>query len=112
MGRGLAAALVLGLGLAGAAQAESLRCNGRIIEVGEPRVNVLRFCGEPAATDSYCRPVELMPPPGWRRPWYANDLPCRTMDEWLYDRGPGNLMALVRFESGRIHSIEYTQRGP
>lgn len=101
---------LLALAAAPGVRAESLRCNGRIMEVGEPRVNVVRLCGEPVAADSYCRPVEVMPPRGQRWPWYAQDLPCRPVDEWLYDRGPGNLMALVRFEAGRIHSIEYTQR--
>lgn len=95
-----------------AARAESLRCNGRILEEGDPRVLVLQHCGEPVARDAYCRPVEVMPPPGaWRRtPWYAGDLPCRWIDEWLYDRGPGELLATVRFEAGRILSITYSQR--
>ena len=100
----------LALAAAPAAQAESLRCNGQIIEVGDPRLSVMQKCGEPLLKDSYCRAVEIMPPPGARTPWYAGDLPCRVVDEWLYDRGPGNLMATVRFESGRIQAIVYTQR--
>lgn len=113
MSRRLAHAVICGLALAAApaAWAESLRCNGQIIEVGDPRLTVMQKCGEPLLKDSYCRAVEVMPPPGaGRTPWYAGDMPCRVVDEWLYDRGPGNLMATVRFESGRIQAIVYSQR--
>ena len=34
-------------------------------------------------------------------------LPCQKVDEWLYDRGPGNLMVTVRFRAGVVHAIEY-----
>jgi hypothetical protein len=34
-------------------------------------------------------------------------VPCQPIEEWLYDRGPGNLMATVRFRSGRVQSIVY-----
>jgi hypothetical protein len=34
-------------------------------------------------------------------------VPCQQTDEWLYDRGPGNLMATVRFRSGSVLSIVY-----
>jgi hypothetical protein len=29
------------------------------------------------------------------------------VEEWLYDRGPGNLMATVRFRNGKVESIRY-----
>jgi hypothetical protein len=29
------------------------------------------------------------------------------VDEWLYDRGPGNLMVTVRFRGGAVQAIEY-----
>jgi len=34
-------------------------------------------------------------------------VPCQQVEEWLYDRGPGNLMATVRFRFGRVQSIVY-----
>ena len=36
-----------------------------------------------------------------------NSVPCLPIDEWIYDRGPGNLMATVRFRSGVVQSIRY-----
>lgn len=92
------------------AHAESLRCNGQIAEVGDSRLSVLYKCGPPLLKDSYCAPVyqypslQLVPPP------FANTaVPCLYVDEWLYDRGPGNLMATVRFQSGFVRSIRYGQ---
>ena len=32
-------------------------------------------------------------------------MPCVPTEEWLYDRGPGNLMATVRLRNGRIWTI-------
>lgn len=103
-------AVLLAAGSAGA-QAESLRCNGEIASAGESRLSLLRKCGEPMARDSFCKPVEVMvrgnPWPVVLPPHLA---PCQIVDEWLYDRGPGNLYATVRFENGVIHSVRYEGR--
>jgi hypothetical protein len=36
-------------------------------------------------------------------------VPCQLVEEWLYDRGPGNLMARVRFRGGVVLSIRYAR---
>lgn len=95
--------------LAGApAQAETLRCNGRSTGEGESRLAVLYKCGEPLLKDSYCAPWvqagTLQPVPGV---YAAAVAPCQPVEEWVYDRGPGNLMATVRFKSGVVQSIIY-----
>ncbi|WKB53178.1 DUF2845 domain-containing protein [Eleftheria terrae] len=105
------AALLLVAAGATSAQAESLRCNGYSSEVGDSKLAVLQKCGEPLLRDSYCKPVrrtpEVPPVPGTT---IVTVLPCEQVDEWLYDRGPGNLNATVRFESGRVTAIEYGRR--
>ena len=88
--------------------AESLRCNGHSAQVGDSRLSVLYKCGEPLLKDSYCAPVyysqTLQPVP----PQVAGlAVPCQPVDEWLYDRGPGNLMVTVRFRGGAVQAIEY-----
>jgi Protein of unknown function (DUF2845) len=40
-------------------------------------------------------------------PFASVIVPCQVTDEWLYDRGPGNLVATVRFRSGAVSSITY-----
>jgi hypothetical protein len=90
------------------AHAESLRCNGQFTEVGDSRLSVLHKCGEPLLKDSFCAPLyystTLQPVPA---PYASAILPCQQVDEWLYDRGPGNLMAVVRFKAGVVQSIRY-----
>lgn len=103
---------------AGAAHAESLRCNGQIAAVGESKLSVLRKCGEPVMRDSYCKPIEtlvpLVPYPG--APYVAgtpvirSGPACEIVDEWAYDRGEGNLFATVRFKRGAVDAILYEAR--
>ena len=101
----VAAALVAG---AAGARAESLRCAGGISEVGDSRLAVLYRCGEPLLRDSYCAPVfyggtvQVVP-----APWASLVVPCLVVDEWVYDRGPGLLLATVRFRNGVVQSIHY-----
>lgn len=91
-------------------QAESLRCNGQSTGPGDSRIAVLHKCGPPLLQDSYCAPVfvpgRVQPQrvlPGW-------SVPCVPVDEWLYDRGPGNLTATVRFQGGVVQDIVYGQQ--
>ena len=101
-------AAALGLLAAPPAEAESLRCNGSSTGEGDSRLSVLYKCGEPLLKDSYCAPWvqagTLQPLPG---AYAAAVTPCQPVEEWVYDRGPGNLMATVRFKSGVVQSILY-----
>ncbi|HEY9513458.1 MAG TPA: DUF2845 domain-containing protein [Rhodanobacter sp.] len=89
-------------------QAESLRCAGGIAAEGDSRVAVAFKCGPPLLQDSFCAPVyfgqTLHPVP---EPFASAFVPCQRTDEWLYDRGPGNLVATVRFRWGVVQSIRY-----
>jgi Protein of unknown function (DUF2845) len=102
---GLLAAVVAGG--AGSVRAESLRCHGHSAAEGDSRLSVLYKCGEPVLRDSFCAPVAV--PGRWHPvqplPWVAgpavvSGAPCLPVEEWLYDRGAGHLMAVVRFQGG------------
>jgi hypothetical protein len=92
----------------GCAHAESLRCSGGIADEGDSRHAVAYKCGQPLLADAYCAPLyvgpslQLVP-----EPFAGAIAPCLLTDEWLYDRGPGNLMATVRFRAGVVQSIVY-----
>lgn len=90
------------------AGAESLRCDGQIVAEGDSRLAVLYKCGQPVLTDTYCAPVyffgALHPVPD---PLVGTVVPCQQVEEWLYERGPGNLLATVRFRSGTVQTILY-----
>jgi len=89
--------------------AENLRCNGSIASEGDSRLSVLYKCGQPMFTDSFCAPVYLWgTPQPVPAPLVPLGVPCQAVEEWLYDRGPGNLMATVRFRDGRVQSIRYS----
>lgn len=71
--------------------ADSLRCNGRLVDDGDPAVSVLRACGEPS----------------FRDPWWG-DRPAAgvaPMMEWTYNHGPRRLMEQVVFRNGRVIAI-------
>lgn len=90
------------------AAAETLRCSGGIVSVGDSRLSVLYRCGEPVLRDAYCAPVYQAPAdPAWPLHPGVLGLPCVVVDEWLYERGPGRMTAVVRFQSGVVQSIRY-----
>src|SRR5690349_5795386 len=90
------------------ARAESLRCEGASASEGDSRIAVLYKCGQPLLADTYCAPVfytgTFNPVPA---PIAGAYVPCQAVEEWIYDRGPGNLLAIVRFRNGRVQSIRY-----
>jgi hypothetical protein len=90
------------------AKAESLRCGNGTADEGDSRLSVAYKCGQPLLADSYCAPVyyaqTLNPVP---EPFASVMVPCQPIEEWLYDRGAGNLMATVRFRSGKVQAIVY-----
>ena len=74
----------------------------------------LRYnCGEPLLADTYCAPVyyapTFQPVP---EPFASIVVPCQLVEEWLYDRGPGNLLAVVRIRSGVVQTIQYGRSPP
>lgn len=90
------------------AGAESLRCDGQSVSEGDSRLSLQYKCGPPMLSDTYCAPVyyapTFQPVP---EPFASIVVPCQLVEEWLYDRGPGNLMATVRIRSGVVQSIRY-----
>jgi hypothetical protein len=111
MKRLLRAALALALVLASIlvvrpAHADTLRCNGTIAAEGDTKLSVFYKCGQPVLSDSSCAPVYYLGYP-YPYPVPGTYVPCQPVEEWLYDRGPGNLMATVRFRNGKVESIRY-----
>ena len=104
-GLGLLLALAGG---AAPARAESLRCVRGIAAEGDSKLSLMAKCGQPVLTDTYCAPIyqnpHYYPVP---EPYASRILPCQVTEEWLYDRGPGNLFATVRLRSGVVLSITY-----
>jgi hypothetical protein len=94
--------------LPGAALAESLRCENGIASEGDSRLAIAYKCGPPLMRDSSCAPVfyrgsvNAVP-----EPFASAYVSCVHIEEWLYGRGPGNLLATVRLRGGTVQSITY-----
>ena len=93
--------------LSGAAHAESLRCQNGIAAEGDSRLAVAYKCGEPALRDNYCAPVFYSGSPYQvPDPIASLYVPCIYTEEWLYERGPGELLAVVRIRrQSAIHHL-------
>ncbi len=112
--QGLALGTLLVAG--GATQAQSLRCGDGGVREGDSKVFLLRACGQPAITDSYCARVLTNAPtiqyyPGQAPVQQVPQVACVMTDEWLYERGDGYLPAVIRMREGRIISLRFGEQG-
>lgn len=95
--------LALLLVYAGSADAYgSLRCKGRIIDVGDRAAEVMALCGEPARRITNKAPVRSATRSGFTR-----FVGYTTAEQWIYDRGWGKFPAVLYFDSGELRRIEY-----
>jgi hypothetical protein len=95
------------------AAAESLRCAGGSVAEGDSRLSLVYKCGPPALADTYCAPVfypggiHVVP-----EPWASYAVPCQVIEQWLYERGPGELTATVYLRRGVVQIIVYGRYPP
>ena len=88
---------------AGAADAYgSLRCKGRLIDVGDSAAEVTELCGKPSKRIVTEIPVRAGILTGFTR--FAG---FTTSEQWIYDRGWGKFPAVLHFDDGRVQRIDY-----
>ena len=83
--------------------AETLRCKGPIVEAGDSRLSVRRHGRESVLQDGYYALVYHSP--GFRpvpEPLDSTVVRWFMVDEWLYDHGPGSLIATMRLRAGMV----------
>lgn len=87
------------LALPNTALSDSFRCpkSGRIIHDGETQAEILSKCGEPYHVS---REESLL---RWVNAFEAKQL---SVELWTYDFGPNLFTQTLRFEGGRLRSIE------
>lgn len=88
--------------------AESLRCHGDIVEIGDAKVDVYRKCGEPALKDNYCEktPVTIKQLDGS----YDTIEHCEYIDVWTYNPGKGQFWTNLYFSEGKLREMRYGDR--
>ena len=80
---------------------DTFRCGGKIMTTGMTMVDVLAKCGEPTL-----RTVEEVPQQVRRANGSTYTAGTVTVEVWTYDRGSSSFPALLRFEGGKVTSIE------
>ena len=104
----LFAGVAVAAALPTSALAESLRCQNGIASEGDSRIALVYKCGQPLLRDNYCAPVyytgSVYTVPD---PIAGLYVPCVYTEEWLYERGPGELVAVIRMRGGKVQSITY-----
>lgn len=103
---GLAISLILAMSQS--TYAESLRCNGDIVEEGDTKTDVLRKCGEPEFKDTYCEkiPYKLKQNDGN----YGLIDRCENVDVWAYNPGKGQFWTNLYFAEGKVREMKYGDR--
>ena len=85
--------------------AQTLRCNGAIIDTGMIAAEVLAKCGEPVSGETRTEPVYARRVNGG-----THLVGTTTIELWVYQRGPGQFQAQLTFEENRLAKIEYLDR--
>jgi len=85
--------------------AQSLKCGNDFTQLGMSKLDVLQKCGQPLATDSFCKPADPARPPAQNAA-----APCEKVEELLYNPGYGQFMTVLRFESGALKEVRYGDR--
>lgn len=94
---------------AGTASAQSLSCGGQLSGVGDSKFSVVQKCGEPMSKEFVCVPRPqvawvLSPYPGGPAQQVITQQ-CVPMEDWVYHRGQGNFLGIVRFYNGAVESV-------
>lgn len=98
----------------GNASAQSLSCGGALSGVGDSKFSVVQRCGEPLSKEFVCvpRPQVIWVPsnyPGAPAQQIVTQQ-CVPMEDWVYHRGQGNFLGIVRFYNGAVESVRDGER--
>ncbi len=97
----------------------AMRCKGKLVKEGDHKARVLKYCGEPTATQT--RTIVRSGLPNTRREIALTDdggslrreellIHDRSyeevvVEEWTYNLGPHRMMRVVRFENGIVVEV-------
>lgn len=88
--------------------AESLRCNGDIVDIEDTKAEVIQKCGSPEITDSFCEKTfkEIMQSDGK----VTKIESCENVDIWTYNPGKGQFLTNLYFAQGKLREMRYGDR--
>ena len=88
--------------------ADSLRCEGQLVDLGNTKADVTSLCGSPLMTDSYCKPITRKQYDSEGRELITES--CEDIDVWSYNQGTGTFWKHVYFAQGRVVDIQSGER--
>jgi hypothetical protein len=104
--------------------AQALRCGQDLVPDSASFSEVRRICGQPTDIQQWTeyRSVGVFPSPYSQRnvtpkgqhaaPTYVTPIIVPVdIEEWTYNLGPNRFMRVLRFEGGRLRSINILERG-
>lgn len=99
--------------------AHALRCGDKVVREGMLEVEVLEYCGEPAAVRERgfvvraYTPQEMLRLPGAEGVRFGpgNFYQHLLVTEYIYNFGPRRLLRKLRFEGGKLTDIETLGHG-
>lgn len=98
------------------AQAESMRCQGDLIKIGDVKADVIAECGEPLVIDSFCRTIantaQIQAVQNGSNNVQNNIAvqACENVDVWTYHPTKGQFITHLYFVSGELRDIKYGDR--
>jgi Protein of unknown function (DUF2845) len=82
-----------------------IRCRGRIVSEGMIASEVVALCGEPQS-----KQIEQVPIRARRANGSSQVIGTTEVEHWTYDRGTGQLPAVLTFEQGSLKKLELLLR--
>lgn len=94
--------------MAGHVSAESLRCKGDIVEIGDTKADVIGKCDNPEMTDSYCEKTFQRVIRSDGSVTFVEG--CENVDIWTYNPGKGQFWTNLYFAQGKLREMKYGDR--
>ncbi len=80
---------------------QSLRCDSKLVQVGDNKMEVLSKCGEPDLRDNAMRNVYLG----------GGAYGVQYEEQWTYNFGPNDFLYTLSFDGSRLRAIARGGRG-
>jgi hypothetical protein len=96
-------------------QAESLRCDGKLVKIGESKNDILEKCGAPLMIDHFCLPATTTT----TQSTLVDDniiqnniviQQCEEIDQWTFKPGKGRFITHLYFKRGQLSYMKYGER--
>jgi len=83
---------------------------GQRVEIGDRRIDVLRKCGNPVATEKR-EDLRVATSPTQEENVFTERVFQADIEEWTYNFGPTHFLLFIKLQRGRVTSMEYGDYG-